>query len=61
MRAVRARRLKKSEMTRRRLQVARLRRLGAQTVVIVDLLDRDPNLIRRDIRALDKQTKSASA
>jgi hypothetical protein len=48
-------------MTRRRLQVARLRRLGAQTVVIVDLLDRDPNLIRRDIRALDKQTKSASA
>lgn len=48
----RARRRKKAEMAKRRLQVEALRALGAPTPVIADLVGRDPSLIRGDLRAL---------
>jgi Transcription factor WhiB len=55
----RARRRKKAEMAKRRLQVEALRALGAPTPVIADLVGRDPSLIRGDLRALKQQATPA--
>ena len=52
-----SRRLKKAEIAKRRLQVSKLRALGAPTSVIADLVSRDPSLIRGDIRALEQQAQ----
>lgn len=46
------RRTKKAEIAKRRRQVRELHRLGAPTSVIADLVERDPSLIRGDLRAL---------
>jgi hypothetical protein len=43
---------KKAEIAKRRRQVAALHRLGAPTRVIAELVDRDPSLIRGDLRAI---------
>lgn len=50
----RARRRKRAEIDKRRLQVDALRALGAPTQVIADLVGRDPSLIRSDLRALEQ-------
>jgi hypothetical protein len=55
------RRLKKTEVAKRQLQVAGLRALGAPTSVIANLVGRDPSLIRRDIRILERQDLPATA
>lgn len=55
----RARRHKKTELAKRRLQVRALRGLGAQTSVIAELVGRDPSLIRGDLRARDQQARPA--
>ncbi len=47
-----ARRTKKSEIIKRRRQVQELQRLGASTSVIAELVERDPSLVRGDLRAL---------
>lgn len=49
-----ARRRKKMEMTKRRLQVVALRELGAPTRVIAQLVGRDPSLIRGELRAIER-------
>lgn len=49
---------KKAEIAGRRQRVAELRRLGASTAIIADLVGRDPSLIRADLRVLE-QTRSA--
>lgn len=46
---------KQTEIAKRRLQVKALRALGAPTPVIAELVDRDPSLIRSDLRAIDRQ------
>jgi hypothetical protein len=46
-------------MTKRRLQVAALRELGAPTSIIADLVGRDPSLIRGDIRAIEQHARPA--
>jgi hypothetical protein len=55
------RRLKKTEVAKRQLQVAGLRALGAPTAVIANLVGRDPSLIRRDTRTLERQSLTATA
>jgi hypothetical protein len=52
-------RRKKTEMTRRRLQVAALREIGAPTGVIAELVGRDPSLIRGDLRAIEQHARAA--
>jgi hypothetical protein len=52
-------RTKKTEITKRRQQVQELHRLGASTSVIADLVERDPSLIRGDLRALQHQIRPA--
>ncbi len=54
-----ARHRKKTEMAKRRLQVAALRELGAPTGVIAELVGRDPSLIRGDLRAIEQHTRPA--
>jgi hypothetical protein len=54
-----ARRRKKTEMTRRRLQVAALRELGASTRIIAELVGRDPSLVRGDLRAIEQHAPPA--
>jgi hypothetical protein len=49
----RARGRKQAEIAKRRLQVDALRALGAPTLVIADLVGRDPSLVRGDLRALN--------
>jgi transcription factor WhiB len=46
------RRTKKAEIAKRHQQVQELHRLGAPTLVIADLVDRDPSLIRGDLRTI---------
>jgi len=53
-----ARRRKKSEVAKRRLQVDALRALGAPTSVIAGLVGRDPSLVRGDLRALGQQARA---
>lgn len=53
------RRTKKTEIAKRRRQVQELDRLGASTAVIAELIERDPSLIRGDLRALQQQIRSA--
>jgi hypothetical protein len=55
----RARRHKKTERAKRRLQISALRGLGAQTSVIAELVGRDPSLVRGDLRALAQQARPA--
>jgi hypothetical protein len=50
----RTRRRKHVEIAKRRLQVDALRALGAPTLVIADLVGRDPSLVRADLRALNR-------
>jgi hypothetical protein len=52
-------RTKKSEIVKRRRQVQRLDRLGASTSVIAELMERDPSLIRGDLRVLQQQIRPA--
>jgi hypothetical protein len=54
-----ARRRKKPEVTKRWLQVAALRELGASTSVIAELVGRDPSLIRGDLRAIERHARPA--
>jgi len=54
-----AQRRKKTEMTKRRLQVGALRALGAPTLVIAELVGRDPSLIRGDLRAVEQRARPA--
>jgi hypothetical protein len=54
-----ARRRKMTEMTKRRLQVAALRELGAPTRVIAEFVGRDPSLIRGDLRAIEQRARPA--
>jgi hypothetical protein len=49
---------KKTEIAKRRRQVQELHRLGASTSVIAELMERDPSLIRGDLRALQQQIRS---
>ncbi|WP_433463900.1 WhiB family transcriptional regulator [Spirillospora sp. CA-128828] len=49
------RRMKETEIAKRRRQVQELYRIGATTSVIADLVGRDPSLIRGDLRALEKR------
>ncbi|MFC1417305.1 WhiB family transcriptional regulator [Streptacidiphilus cavernicola] len=51
-----ASRSKRSEIAKRRLQVQNLHRLGAGTRVVADIVQRDPSLVRSDLRALARQT-----
>jgi hypothetical protein len=53
----RARRHKKTELAKRRLQVKALHELEAPTSVIAELVGRDPSLVRGDLRALDQQAR----
>jgi hypothetical protein len=53
------RRTKKSEITKRRWQVQNFTGLGASASVIAELVERDPSLIRGDLRALQRQTRAA--
>lgn len=52
-----SRRTKKTEITKRRRQVQELHRLGASTSIIAGLVERDPSLIRGDLRALQQQIR----
>jgi len=52
-------RTKKTEIAKRRRQVLKLHRLGAPTSVIADLTERDPSLIRGNLRALHRQIRPA--
>ena len=54
-----SRRTKKTEIAKRRRQVQRLQRLGASTSVIAKLVERDPSLIRGELRALQQQIRPA--
>ena len=54
-----AHRRKKTEMTKRRLQASALRALGAPTLVIAELVGRDPSLIRGDLRAVEQRARRA--
>ena len=54
-----SRRTKKTEITKRRRQVQELYRLGASTSVIAELVERDPSLIRGDLRALEQKIRPA--
>lgn len=55
----RVQRSKSTEVARRRRQVRALHEIGAPTPVIADLLNRDPSLIRSDLRALRQQERLA--
>lgn len=50
---------KKTEMAKRRLQVAALRAIGAPMPVIAEITGRDPSLIRGDMRAIAQRTRPA--
>ena len=52
-------RRKKTEMNKRRQQVAALRDLGAPTRVIAELVGRDASLIRGDLRANEQHARLA--
>jgi hypothetical protein len=51
---------KKTEMAKRRLQVAALRAIGAPTPVIAEITGRDPSLIRADIRDIAQSARPAA-
>jgi|SRR6266702_1952643 len=52
-------RSKKTEIANRRRRVGALRVLGAPTLVIAEIVGRDPSLIRGDIRTLEQRDRLA--
>ncbi|MEV6363201.1 WhiB family transcriptional regulator [Nocardia asteroides] len=53
-----AKRVKHTEIAKRRIQVQRLTDLAAPTSVVAELMSRDPSLIRGDLRTMRRRTQS---